>query len=168
MHVPARGSGAALLFGAILLAPPATADICKYIDVEGRIIYSNVDLPDTRRIDCTVISSDGNRKSSPNSPGAPAASRSRAPTPAGFPRVDGATQKNRDDLRRRVLNEELASEEKSLAEARSIYNNGTPIPLAEERGNPVKLAERVSRLRQTVQLHERNVEALRKEIGNIR
>ncbi len=53
----------------------------------------------------------------------------KAPTPAGFPRVDPETQKGRDGVRRKVLTEELATEEKSLAEARTAYADGAPVPL---------------------------------------
>jgi hypothetical protein len=68
-------------------------------------------------------------------------------------------------MRRRVLSDELATEEKLLAEARATYANGAPVPLAEEQSNADRYRERIARLRQSVQLHERNIEALRKEIG---
>src|SRR5664279_2074996 len=42
---------------------------------------------------------------------------SATPTPQGFQRIDPATQKGRDDVRRKVLGEELATEEQLLAEA---------------------------------------------------
>jgi hypothetical protein len=90
------------------------------------------------------------------------------PSPAGFPKVDAETQKGRDDMRRKVLAEELSAEEKLLTEARSTYANGAPIPLPEETANAGKYRERIARLRQAVQLHERNIEALRKELGNTR
>ena len=85
--------------------------------------------------------------------------------PQGFQRVDPATQKGRDDVRRKVLTEELAAEEQLLAEARITYANGAPVPLPEEQANAEKYRERIARLRQAVQLHERNIEALRKELG---
>ncbi len=88
------------------------------------------------------------------------------PAPANFPKVDADTQRTRDDMRRKVLGDELASEEKLLAEARTLYANGAPTPLAEEQSNAAKYQERIARLRQSVLLHERNVEALRKELGN--
>jgi hypothetical protein len=91
-----------------------------------------------------------------------------APAPASLPRVDAATQKGRDDMRRKVLQDELAAEEKLLGEARAAYANGTPAPLAEERGLPQRYQERIARLRQSMQLHERNVEALRKELSALR
>jgi hypothetical protein len=90
------------------------------------------------------------------------------PTPAGFPKVDAETQKGRDDMRRKVLADELAAEEKLLAEARTTFASGAPIPLPEEQASAGKYRERIARLRQSVQLHERNVEALKKELGNMR
>jgi len=88
--------------------------------------------------------------------------------PAGFPKVDSATQKGRDDIRRKVLGDELASEEKLLVEARAAYADGAPAPLAEERNDAEKYRARIARLRQAVTVHERNIEALRKEIGSTR
>jgi hypothetical protein len=89
-----------------------------------------------------------------------------APTPAGFPKVDPATQKGRDDLRRKVLGDELAAEEKLLAQARVAYADGAPAPLPEERANVELYRERVARLRQEVAVHEKNVEALKKELAS--
>lgn len=90
------------------------------------------------------------------------------PTPAGFPRVDTATQKGRDDVRRKVLGDELASEEKLLVEARTDYADGAPSPLPEERADAEKYRQRIARLRQTVGLHEKNIEALKKELASIK
>ena len=67
-------------------------------------------------------------------------------------------------MRRKVLDDELASEEKLLGEARVAYGNGAPQPLPDEQNDAEKYRQRIAKLRQTVQLHERNVEALRKEI----
>jgi hypothetical protein len=99
-------------------------------------------------------------------PKRPPSTASSAPPPSGFPRVDAATQRSRDDLRRKVLGDELATEERLLAEAKTAYGNGAPQPLPEEKGDTEKYRQRIARLRQAVDLHERNVEALRKELGN--
>ena len=92
----------------------------------------------------------------------------KAATPAGFPRVDPDTQKGRDDVRRKVLADELAAEEKLLAESRSLYADGAPPPLPEEKADADKYRLRIARLRQTVNVHERNVEALKKELATIK
>lgn len=121
------------------------------------------------------FSVEGGNAASAASPGPsprPASGVAAVPSPPrasnGFPRVDPETQKGRDDVRRRVLQDELAAEEKLLAEARTGYADGAPAPLPEERANADKYRERIARLRQTVLLHERNVEALRKEIAGLR
>jgi hypothetical protein len=88
--------------------------------------------------------------------------------PQGFPKVDAATQKSRDTVRRRVLAEELAAEQKLLAEARAAYGNGSPPISQEEKDVPQKYTERITRLRQAVNLHEKNIEALQKELASTR
>ena len=79
-----------------------------------------------------------------------------------------STLKRRRDLRRKVLGDELAAEEKFLADARTAFGNGAPQPLPEEQADAEKYRQRIARLRQEVQLHERNIEALKKELGNTR
>jgi hypothetical protein len=92
----------------------------------------------------------------------------KAPTPAGFPRVDPATQKGRDDVRRKVLADELAAEEKLLTETRLLYADGAPVALPEERADAEKYRARIARLRQSVTVHEKNVAALKKELTAIK
>jgi Domain of unknown function (DUF4124) len=151
--------GAAL---ALLLVPGVGATICKYVDADGNIVYSNVvQGKNLRKLSCDIADDTPRPKSA--SSGA-----AKTPTPTGFPRVDADAQKSRDELRRKVLEDELASEEKLLGEARSAYGNGAPAPLADEQNDAEKYRQRISRLRQALQLHERNIEALRKEIAAIR
>jgi hypothetical protein len=92
----------------------------------------------------------------------------KAPTPTGFPRVDADTQKGRDDVRRKVLSDELATEQKLLADTRAAYADGAPTPLPEERADAEKYRVRIARLRQTVTVHERNIEALKKELAAVK
>ncbi len=98
----------------------------------------------------------------------PGAATVSAAVPSGFPRVDSATQRSREDMRRKVLGDELGTEERMLAEARTAYGAGAPTALPEEQADADKYRERIARLRQSVALHERNVEALRKELGSLR
>jgi len=156
---------AALALGAAVLANGAYADICKYIDPQGNTHYSN--LPPEkgwRRLGCTVSDNSPLRNDSTVAR-APATS---TPTPQGFPRIDASTQKGRDDMRKKVLSDELAAEEKLLAESRSQYADGAPPPLPEERADAEKYRARIGRLRQAVSLHEKNIEALRKELAAVK
>ena len=100
----------------------------------------------------------GARRSAPNG--------KATPTPSRFPRVDADTQKGRDELRRKVLTDELVRRgEARSAQGATEYGTGAPPPLPEERTDAQKYADRIARLRQSVQLHERNVEALKKELA---
>ena len=82
--------------------------------------------------------------------------------------VDSGTQKTRDGTRRQVLSDELTSEEKLLAEARSSFNSGKPLPMADEGLGSPKYIDRVKQHEKTVRLHERNVASLKQELANLK
>jgi len=67
-----------------------------------------------------------------------------------------------------VLTDELATEEKLLAETRTAYADGAPVPLPEERADAEKYRTRIARLRQSVAVHEKNIEALKKELAAVK
>ena len=150
-----------LLLG-VAAGAAAQGSVCKYMDANGNIVFSNLP-PDKgmRKISCMSGEEPPKRSGSSTSGGTKS-----APTPGDFPRVDSTTQKGRDDVRRKVLGEELATEEQLLVEARAAYANGAPVPLPEEQANAEKYRERIARYRQAVQLHERNIDALKKELGS--
>lgn len=104
------------------------------------------------------------RRASPPAASAPARPAS---SPAEFPRVDGNTQKARDNDRLQILTEELKSEEKKLASLRQEYNNGEPERRGDER-NYAKYQERVAGMKDDIARSERNVDALKREIANLR
>jgi hypothetical protein len=141
-----------------MLAPYAFADICKYVDSEGNMHYTNV-APEKgwKKLSCGVGDETRADRSAKGSP-----------TPTGFPRVDADTQRGRDGLRRKVLSDELDTEEKLLVEARAAYGDGAPPPLPDEQKDAQKYANRLAKLRQAVSLHEKNIEALRKELAALK
>ena len=97
-------------------------------------------------------------------PGAPTA---KAPSPANFPRVDSSTQRERDDVRKRVLTEELATEVKMMVESELMLKQGS-IPLAGETATSPKYLDRVAKLKQAVDTHTKNIQALNKELERVR
>jgi hypothetical protein len=90
-----------------------------------------------------------------------------APSPSGFPKVDGDTQKARDNDRRKILEQELASEQKSLEQAKKELAEQEAIRTGDER-NYQRVLDRLQPYKDKVALHERNIEALKKEIGNLK
>src|SRR5215213_2681895 len=107
-------------------------------------------------------------------PSAPPTGAARAPapapkmsTPSSFPRVDRQLQQQRDSDRRRILEQELESEEKLLAQARKELAEQEAVRLGSER-NYQRTLDRVDPFQKKVKLHEDNVANLRKEISKIR
>jgi hypothetical protein len=154
----------------------AQSVVYRCVDKEGRVLYT-----DTNAGNCKVVDSiiSGAISAPPASSRAPAAgmrqgagrstSSSAAPaaSPANFPRVDNATQRARDDDRRGILKEELRAEEQKLADLKRDFNNGEPERQGNEK-NYAKYQERVARMRDDIARAEKNVDAIRREIGNIR
>ncbi len=66
------------------------------------------------------------------------------------------------------MTDELATEEKLLAETRVAYADGAPAPLPEERADAEKYRARITRLRQSLTVHEKNIEALKKELATVK
>ncbi|MGV8865918.1 MAG: DUF4124 domain-containing protein [Janthinobacterium svalbardensis] len=90
-----------------------------------------------------------------------------APAAGAFPKVDGAEQRARDLDRRQILQDELRSEEQKLAAQRLEFNEGQPERQGNER-NYAKYQERAAQLKENINRTQQNVEALKREIANIR
>lgn len=146
-----------LLLILVSASGPAVADtLYKCADAEGRTTYTN---NKGNAKNCTVISRD-----QPVSTFSPPKGNAKAPTPGDFPKVGAGEQKARDGDRRAILDQELATEQKSLDDARhALAQQEATAPAGQPRA-----PERLKPYQDTVQLHERNVEALKKEIGNLK
>jgi hypothetical protein len=110
-----------------------------------------------------------------------------APAQPSLAAVDPQLQRKRDDDRRKILEQELSEEEQSLASARdalaqeqqnpvliaavrTAQNAAEPTAaqLVEMRANIDKASGKIRGLQATVADHEKNVEALRKELGALK
>lgn len=153
---------AALLLSAALLPAAAWAETCKYTDSDGRIIYSNTPKSppkDAKLVKCFAdltppppADAKGTDASAPNKPA---------------PRVTDNVQKKRDDDRRRILEQELADENRQLEEARKELAAQEAIRNGNER-NYARFLERVQPYQEAVKSHERNIESLTREIANLK
>jgi len=90
--------------------------------------------------------------------------KSQAKGPPNFPRVDAATQKQRDAERRRILEQELANEQKLLDEAKKDLADQEAIRLGSER-NYQRVLDRLEPYKKRVKLHQDNVANLQKELA---
>lgn len=144
----------------LFLALPAQAEIYKYVDENGHVTFTDVYRKGAKRIELP---------GAPAPVAAPARPRpaTRTPSPADFPRIDSATQKRRDDIRRQVLQDEVAAERKNADEARRQLSLGERL-LPGERADDARYLDRVKRLRDTLTQHEQNITAIQRELGNLR
>jgi hypothetical protein len=154
---------------AVLLpaALPVRADVMyQCIDENGHKSFSNMKSA-AKGARCTAMD-----LGAPVSVPAPRAAPS-TPTPAAFPKVDDNTQKARDTDRRRILESELSAEQRNLEQARKDLAEQEASVLPNERlqGGAIsggKVLERVQPYKDKVALHERNIEAIQKEISRLR
>ena len=141
------------------------ADVYKCVETdpasgEARVTYTNT----ARGKNCTRLSKDLPVSSVPGRAepkGAPAASG------RSFPRVSESDQRKRDDDRRTILEAELAAEEKALEAARKALAEEDAVRYGNEQNYQRKL-DRLQPFKEEVEQHERNVEALEKELRNLR
>lgn len=140
------------LLVALLPFAASAQTIYKCVDANGATTYTNSRLDKN----CKAIAS-GPENSMPAP--APRARAAANPTPAGFPRVQEDTQKARDGDRRHILDQELAGEQRNLEQAKK--------ELAEQQGAGT-VGDRLSPYRDRVAQHERNIQAIQKEVGNLR
>lgn len=157
----------------LFLTSAAQADtLYKCTDDDGRITYTNQKVSAKN---CKILSQDQpvssftppNRAPSRLSGGGNGEARPASSSPSDFPRVGASEQKARDNDRRAILDKELQSELKLLEAAKQALTEQETIRTGDER-NYQKVLDRVQPYKDKVQLHERNIEALRKEIGNLR
>jgi Domain of unknown function (DUF4124) len=103
---------------------------------------------------------------------APSAPRSaskgtNSASPADFPKVDANTQRSRDDLRRKVLNDELAKEQDLLAKATQDLNEARTPRTGEDKSSQ-RYIQRVSDAEKEQQRHRQNVDSIQREIGTLK
>lgn len=159
-----------LLFAASLAGSAhAQTDVWVCMNSDGSREYKNTgETKGCKRVDMQGISM---IPSPYKKPIAQTAALSRpagaAASPGDFPKIDSATQKARDNDRMQILAEELKGEERKLAALKQEYNNGEPERRGDER-NYAKYLDRVAALKDDVSRTEKNVEALKREIGNLK
>lgn len=146
-----------LLFGC-LTTLNVQAEIYKHVDADGRVTYSNIPIKGAQKLNLDPL------------PVVPAHKpKVSAPSPAGFPKVDADTQKRRDDMRHKILEDELATEDRLLAEAKQALAEAEATQVGRDSRNlPQKFLDRLRQLKDNVTLHERNIHALKIEIAGLK
>lgn len=146
-----------------------SSEIFVCIDEHGQKIFQNTgNVKSCKRMDVQpILTLPASRMPQAKSGVQPAVEQRASASPANFPRVDGDTQRTRDGDRRRILEDELKSEEERLAKLKAEFNNGEPERRGDER-NFALYKERTQRLQEDIARTENNVRALSREMSLLR
>lgn len=142
-----------------LSASALRAEMYECTDASGQRLFTNVksQAKGCKLLDVGPV----------NTVPAPKPSGKSAPAPANFPKVDADTQKQRDADRRRILEQELANEQKLLDQAQKDLAEQESTRLGSEK-NYQRVLDRLEPYQKKVKLHENNIANLQKELGNLR
>ena len=145
-----------------LLAPAVSADIWECVDESGNKRFTNIK---SEAKGCKLLNVGPVNTVPPVKPQAKGGAA--APTPSGFPKVDGDVQRQRDADRRKILEQELANEEQLLAQAKKDLAEQESVRLGSER-NYQRVLDRLEPYKKKVKLHEDNVANLKRELVSTR
>jgi hypothetical protein len=163
-----------LILLASLACTAAWAETCKYQDADGHVIYSNT--PNNPPKGAKKIRCFEDPKPAAPPPAAAEAPKDRdaahqKPSAESrnkdLPKVDGETQKKRDDERRKILEAELVTEQDALEDAKKQLAEQEATRGGGEK-NYQRYLDRVQPFRDAVTNHERNIESIKREIGSLR
>jgi len=158
----ARSALATLLLGAGIFLPsgPAraqgTTEIWKCVDADGRRHYTN-SKKETGGMKCELVTSQVNV--------APPFAKPPART-AGFPRESAADRASAKGRQREILERELVAEQQALAKAREALAEQEAVRHGNER-NYARVLERLQPYKDSVETHEKNIQALQRELANL-
>jgi hypothetical protein len=134
--------------------------IWRCIDPSGKTHVTNVKEETTGK-DCKVIQS----QRVTVMPALP--QKAAAKSPAGFPKESTGDRLSARERQRAALENELVSEESLLAKAKAELAQQESIRTGDEK-NYAKVLERLQKYKDNVELHAKNTEELRKELGKLR
>ena len=138
-------------------AQPRT-EIYKCVDAAGRPHYTN-DPRETAGQKCQLVTTQINV--APAAPPQQGRAASRA-----FPKESAAERSNAKGRQREILERELASEQADLTKAKQALAEQEAVRTGDER-NYARMMERLQPFKDRVETHEKNVEALRRELANV-
>ncbi len=155
-----------VLCSAIAFSSAAQAEIYKRVDKNGNVTYSSSPLKGAKKLELEPL---------PTMAAQPMPPKQRKYSESSSElRVNSETQNRRDDTRRRILEDELATEERALEEARTKLQEAEDNPevfktsTGQTFRNVAKYEAKVNAAQEDVKSHENNIKALKTEISNLR
>ena len=157
-----------LMLIALASAEAAAQGVYLCTQPNGVREYRNTgDVRGCRKLDMEAISTIPAPVSAPSAGTSQNLQGKTASIDPSFPRIENQLQKRRDQDRMQILQDEIRAEEGKLADLKREYQNGEPERLGSER-NYAKYQDRVAGLKDEMLRTEKNIEALRREISQLK
>jgi len=158
-----------LVAGILVQAPFAhgqVTEIYKCVDAKGRPLYTS-DKRDTAGKTCELVSREISVVPAPaKAAGSDPAGSRASKSPAGFPKESSGSRAASREKQREILDREVGQERALLAKAKQALSEQDAIRLGEEK-NYAKKLERLKPFKDTVEVHEKNIAALERELRNL-
>lgn len=136
------------------LAQPGSSEIFKCRNELGQVTYTN-DRRQAEKQKCEAVASQINV----------------APAPKGrsgvFPRESASQSASARERQRQILERELANERQMLSQAQQALAEQEAVRSGDER-NYARVLERLRPYKDTVENHEKNIQALQRELANLK
>jgi hypothetical protein len=139
------------------MAGPAHAqvtEIYKCIDASGRPLYTS-DKKETAGKKCELVSREIN-----------VVPAQKMTSPRPFPKESPHARETAKERQRGILEKELATEQQLLEKAKQALAEQEAIRTGDEK-NYARVLERLQPYKDNVELHTKNIEALRRELANL-
>lgn len=134
-----------------------TSDIWKCVDARGRALYTS-DKRETAGKKCELVSREVN---------VVPAQKPAAKSPANFPKESSNDRAAAKSRQRDTLERELSQEEAMLADAKKKLAEQEAVRSGDEK-NYARVLDRLKPYKDAVEVHEKNVDALKRELSNLR
>ncbi len=149
------------------LAPAQSSEeitIWSCRDKDGRTYVTNL-REDTSGKDCRIVQQTRVQVVPTPKPAGSSKPAAKA-APGSFPREDAQARASARERQREILETELQREETLLGEARKALEEQESVRYGDER-NYARVLERLQKYKDAVELHQKNVESLRRELTNL-
>ena len=143
--------------------PQGVTEIFKCRSETGQVTYTN-DRRQAEKQKCELVTSQINV--APPFSRAPQ-QQARSAGRADFPRETPQQSTSARERQREILEGELASEQKALSQARQELAEQEAVRTGEER-NYARVQDRLQPFRDRIENHEKNIQALQRELGNLK
>ena len=142
--------------------PQGVTEIFRCRAEDGQVTYTN-DRRNAEKQKCELVTRQINVAPTLAKPQPQTTSRA----PSSFPRETPGQSQSARERQREVLERELAAEQSALNQARQALAEQETVRSGDER-NYARVLDRLQPYKETIENHEKNIQALQRELANLK